>query len=193
MHGAQKSWYASGTLKSFSRYNDGGIIDTAYSYHPSGKLKGIGVNNGKWFRLGEDGDSLAIGYSRNGQSVGLRKVWYEEGKLKSLIHYNDSGKKHGLSEEWREDGTRKDSTVYDNGDIIEFRDYYENGKLLTHRTQKPVNKDINGVYYDPNGKKTGEIKNGNGIVIIHSEDGKSARKVYFENDEVAKSEKVEVK
>jgi antitoxin component YwqK of YwqJK toxin-antitoxin module len=135
---------------------------------------------------------LSHRFYERGIPIGFHKDFFSEGRPRAFIHYNDFGEKHGLSEEWREDGTRKDSTVYDNGDIIEFREYYKNGKLLTHRTQKPVNKDISGVYYDPNGKKTGEINNGNGVVVIYSEDGKSARRFYFENDEVVKHEEVDV-
>ena len=82
--------------------------------------------------------------------------------------------------------------MYDNGDIIEYREYYENGKLRRHVYQKPVNRDINAVYYDPKGNKVGEVKNGKGTYISYSEDGKSARRVYMENDEVVKIEKIDV-
>ena len=82
--------------------------------------------------------------------------------------------------------------MYDNGDIIEYRKYYENGKLRRHVYQKPVNRDINAVYYDPKGKKVGEVKNGKGTYISYSEDGKSARRVYMENDEVIKIEEIEM-
>lgn len=193
LHGKRLSWYTNGQLKRISPYRNGEPVDTSYTYYADGSLHIRGVQDGITIVFTEAGDTLAITPMCHGNICGTTMGWYPDGRPKSIIRYNDSGKKHGLSEEWREDGTRKDSTVYENGDIIEFRDYYENGKLLTHRTQKPVNKDINGVYYDPRGKKTGEIKNGNGVALIYSEDGKSARRVYFENDEVVKSEEVEVK
>ena len=192
LHGNRISWYANGQLKRISPYSNGKRIDTSFSYHSNGGLNIRGVQNGITIVLSESGDTLAITPMCDGKLCGISKGWYPDGLLKSITHYNSSGQKHGLSEEWREDGTRKDSIVYDNGDIIEVRRYFENGKLHYHKYQKPVNRDINAVYYDPKCKKAGEIKNGTGVFIDYSPDGKSAEKVYMENDEVVKIEKIEM-
>jgi len=194
--GLYRRWHENGKLEYVKRYKDGCPVDTAFEYFDNGQFKSIipyfeCKRNGWRIELSIRGDTLAKGNARNGKSIGTHYAWWSNGKPKFKINYNSSGQKHGLSEEWREDGTRKDSIVYDNGDIIEYREYYENGKLRRHVYQKPVNRDINAVYYDPKGKKVGEVKNGKGTYISYSEDGKSARRVYMENDEVIKIEEIE--
>jgi len=193
LHGTQKSWYKNGQIESMIVFRRGILADTSYAYYKSGALKQRTVQTGITISLYENGDTLTVTTVKNGRQIGRAKSLYPYGTLKSVTHFNDSGKKHGLSERWREDGTRKDSIVYDNGDVVEVRRYYDNGKLRYYKRQKAVNRDINAVYYDPHGKKCGEVKNGTGTYISYSDDGKSARRVYFENDEVKKHEKVEIK
>lgn len=191
-------WHRNGQIKYKEHFRNGCPLDTSYEYFSNGNVKRITPykgceQHGLFVLLSKPGDTLAKGMTSNGKSVGAHYAWWENGNLKFKINYNDSGKKHGLSETWREDGTRKDSTVYVNGDIVEVCRYYNNGKLRYHKKQKPVNRNINAVYYDPQGKKCGEVKNGTGTYISYSDDGTSARRVYFENDDVVKSEEVEVK
>jgi len=191
LHGEQKEWYRNGTLHAVSRYEHGQLVDTSFRYFENGRVKSRVVKTGINLTFSEKGDTLTITKVKNGKPVDVAKSFYPGGSLKGITRLNDSGQKHGLSEKWREDGTRKDSIVYKNGDIIEVRRYFKNGKLHYHKYQKPVNRDINAVYYDPKGKKVGEVKNGKGTYISYSEDGKSARRVYMENDEVIKIEEIE--
>ncbi|HEX3025164.1 MAG TPA: hypothetical protein VHP12_08130, partial [Chitinophagaceae bacterium] len=77
-------------------------------------------------------------FFNKGKTIRDFNSWFSNGKKQSKHHYNESGQKHGLCETCREDGTRKDSTVYENGIIIETRQYYNNG-LLRYWTKKCKN------------------------------------------------------
>lgn len=193
LHGIQKEWYNSGQLRSVTPFSDGRLVDTAFACYENGSLKTRAVLNGASITLSKDGDTLTKSPMKNGKPTGISTSYFRNGVKKTRTHHNDSGQKHGLSETWREDGTRKDSIVYDNGDIVEVRRYYNNGKLLYHKKQKPVNKDINAVYYDPKGRECGEVKNGTGTFILYSDDGKSARRFFLKDDEVVKHEEVDPK
>jgi len=180
-HNRHTSYYENGQIESIATYNRGELVDSTYSYYPDGKLEGIGVKNGRWFTLSKNGDTLSVGNSKNGKSIGTHNAWYENGKREFTITYNDSGKKDGLSVRWREDGTVQDSVMYRNGEMIEGWYYYDNGKLHHHLKKKGNDQYYSLVFYDPKGKKCGEVKNGNGTYLFYQTDGSSPAKVTKEN------------
>ena len=125
-----------------------------------------------------------------GTPIGFHKDFYRKNKPKQFIHYNDTGKKHGLSETWREDGTRKDSVVYDNGTIISARYYFNNGEVRQFASKCEDNLTFEAVFYDSSGKKTGEVKNGNGKYIIYAEDGSIPALEFVKEGKVVSSEEL---
>ena len=136
----------------------------------------------------DEGDTLTKSYFVGKKTVGVLKQWYQDGHLKSVAVYNNSGKKHGLSETWNEDGTRKDSTVWDNGNIIELRTYFYNGKVRywIKKVDSTTVKTLEAVYYDIDGKKCGEVKNGNGTFISWADDASRGwLKTYKDGEEVS--------
>ncbi len=182
-HGHHLEWYKNGQKRVFLNYSDGKIIDTTYSYFPSGKLEGIGVDNGRWFSLSEKGDTLVVGNCKDGKSIGAHYAWFENGQRQFITNYNDSGKKDGLSVQWRENGTVKDSVIYRNGETLEGWHYYNNGKLHYNVKKKGNDKFFSYVYYNPKGKKCGEVKNGNGTYIFYKPDGSLPVKITKVNNE----------
>ncbi len=182
-HGLQQEWYKNGQIKSVMNYNDGNLLDTTFSYHESGRLRSIGLDNGRWFILSENGDTLVIGNKKDGKSVGKRCTWFENGQRESITTYNDSGKKDGLSVQWREDGTVQDSVIYRNGEIKEGWYYYDNGKLHYILKKRDKDKYYSMICYDPKGKKCGEVKNGNGTYIFYRTDGTFPKRNTLVNDE----------
>ncbi len=179
-------------------YRDGCPIDTVYEYYPNGRLKSIipysDCNRNGWrIELSINGDTLAKGNSNKGKSIGTHYAWWSKGRLKFRMNFNDSGQLHGLSEEWRQDGSRKDSIVYEFGEIIEARSYFENGKVRFHLKQKPGAQVFSAIYYDPSGKKTGEVKRGNGTYISYSPDGTTANRVKMEKGEVTSMVEIDVR
>lgn len=182
-HGLQQEWYKNGQIRSILNFIDGNLLDTTFSFYESGKLKSIGLDNGRWFTLSEKGDTLVVGNKKDGKSIGKRCAWFENGKRNFIFTYNDSGKKDGLSVQWREDGTVQDSIIYRNGEMIEGWYYYDNGKLHYYYKKKDCDQCYSQIFYDPKGKKCGEEKNGNGTYIFYSSDGSSPVRITKVNNE----------
>lgn len=172
LDGYTREWYNTGGLKSITKYENGTLVDTAYTFYLSGKIKSRIVNDGLSLNFGEAGDTLGVTKMCNGKPCGRSRAWYHDKRLKSINNYNESGQKHGLCENWREDGTRRDSTVFENGKYVEERQYYTNGNI------RHFNKYKNGVFWEsyawsPNGKPLEIIHNGTGKGTNYSEDGKT--------------------
>jgi antitoxin component YwqK of YwqJK toxin-antitoxin module len=128
---------------------------------------------------------------KRGTPIGFHKDYYCKNKPKQFIHFNNSGEKHGLCESWYENGAREDSVVYDNGTIIEARRYYTNGKIRYYKSKCKDALTYEAVFYDPSGKKTGEVKNGNGKYIIYSEDGSIPVEEVVKDGEIVSSKELE--
>jgi antitoxin component YwqK of YwqJK toxin-antitoxin module len=191
--GIYKEWHPNGTIKSIFSYKNGCLVDSSYFFFSSGRLRSLsknrGCNNRGWsLSFLENGDTAML------STPELSKSFHPNRRPKSLIRYDSLGRKHGLSEEWREDGTRKDSTVYEQGNIIEIRTYFTTGKLrywVSKFDRSTGFKKLEAAYYDPAGKKCGEIKNGNGTYILWSDDAKERWLETYTNGEETASRKLE--
>lgn len=184
--GITKEWYENGMLRRIQKFKSGCPQDTVFKYHSNGAISAIlpyknCVREGLRIEFSITGDTIALGNAKNGKAVGTHYAWYEKGKRKFITTYNDSGKKDGLSVRWREDGTVQDSVLYRNEEIIEGWYYYDNGKLHHHLKKKGNDQYYSLVFYDPKGKKCGEVKNGNGTYLFYQTDGSSPAKVTKEN------------
>lgn len=190
-HGVFKEYYDSGKLKNISKYDNGAIIDTIFDYYENGNLKSIAVLDGISIMLSEKGDTLGLANMCNGNPCKIAEAYYKNRNRKYIHKYNDSGQKHGLCESWREDGNRKDSIVYHNGDIIELRAYFLNGKVRhwIKKVDKDSYKTLEAFYYDTSGAVCGEVKNGNGNFISWSDNYENRwLKSYKNGEEVASRE-----
>ncbi|NLW32024.1 MAG: hypothetical protein GXY77_11275 [Fibrobacter sp.] len=191
MHGKQIEWYENGNIKSILNCQNGKTIDTIYTYYENRRIKSIIPQNGISVKLSKSGDTLSITNFQNGKRYGKAYSYYENRKRKYIHYYNDSGQKHGLCESWREDGTRKDSIVYHNGNIIELRAYFLNGKVRhwIKKVDKDSYKTLEAFYYDTSGAVCGEVKNGNGNFISWSDNYENRwLKSYKDGEEVASRE-----
>ncbi|NLW30451.1 MAG: hypothetical protein GXY77_03240 [Fibrobacter sp.] len=150
-------------------------------------------DSGLFLYFSEKGDTLTKSYFIGKKTIGVLQQWHFNGKVKILENYNDSGQKHGLCEYWREDGARKDSIVYHNGNIIELRAYFLNGKVRhwIKKVDKDSYKTLEAFYYDTSGAVCGEIKNGNGTYILWSDDAKERWIETYKNGEEVASRKLE--
>lgn len=127
-------------------------------------------DSGMFLFFSEKGDTLTKSFFKGRNTVGVMQQWHPNGQPNVLARYNNAGKKDGLSETWREDGTRKDSTVYDNGEIIEIREYYTTGQVR-YWAEYPDGTWRNAKMFTPDGKPCGQIEDGNGSVILYTDDG----------------------
>lgn len=179
-NGESKIWHKNGQIKSIINYKLDRVVNTIFTYYKSGKIESISPQNGVAIVYKENGDTLGIGNYKNGKHSGVFKSWWKKGIPKSFTNYNSTGKKHGLCETWRKDGTRKDSVVYENGEIVTGRYYFENGKIRFTSKWKNGLK-IEMVSYYPSGKKCGEIKSGTGEIKLFVEDGTKSFQYIYKN------------
>lgn len=98
--------------------------------------------------------------------VSKAKLKVVDAKLESLIIYDSSGNKNGWSKSWYENGTLKDSVLFSKGDKLKEHLFYENGKKMFSSTMRPDGYIVSSVSFDTKGKKNGEVKSGNGRVIL---------------------------
>ncbi|MBD3346346.1 MAG: hypothetical protein GF401_14925 [Chitinivibrionales bacterium] len=170
LHGKQIEWYEDGTLMSVMHYQKGSITDTSLTYYPDGKLKVRAIQDGFSITLSNEGDTLTLSRMKNGKSHGEAKSFFKNGKKKAICNSKD-GKQHGLSQTWREDGTRKDSTVYENGEIVEIREYFLSGSARYWATYSEGAME-NADFFTPKGKLSGKVREGTGEYVVYSEDGR---------------------
>lgn len=172
-----------------------GVFQKKYTYYSC-------KDSGQFLFFSKDGDTLTKSFFIANKTVGRAIYKFSNEKNKSILNYNNEGKKHGLCESWREDGTRKDSIVYNSGEIIEERVYFDNGQpriwakysgviknVIEHfpdssKLDKNFNPVINAVYFAPkSGKVIATVKNGSGRAIYYSEDGNSRFFCEYKNGE----------
>ncbi len=136
-----------------------------------------GIYEGWW----ESGFPFLYEPYRNGNRVGVHKEWYRKDKLKSVRSYNAAGQMHGWSINWAENGNLEDSIYYVNDEKNEGFFFWKSGKLmLSEKTRwnpgiKPYDGYYHGPYdileaasFDSTGKQNGEVKGGNGRIIMLS-------------------------
>ncbi|KMQ49590.1 hypothetical protein CHISP_3493 [Chitinispirillum alkaliphilum] len=143
----------------------------------------------KAFNLSADGDTMWV-RDTNIFGIKVQRSWHPNRQPKEIAHFNDKGQRHGLRETWREDGTRIDSTMYEDGNIIEIREYFYNGNIRQFMKDKE-GKLYSAIFYDPKGKVTGRIEKGTGKSIGFSEDGKQRWLDVYENGRRVDSRELE--
>ncbi len=168
--------YDNGLKRSLRVFKDGRLHGTSKSWHKNGKKASLSqYKMGKYhgLRIAWDSTGFTILESKynNGKLIGLYLTFYSKSFPKERINYNNAGKKHGLCETWFKNGARQDSVVYKNGVTIIAKHYYTNGKVRYYKSKCKNAFTYEAVFYNPSGKKTGEVKNGNGKYIIYAEDG----------------------
>lgn len=115
-NGVQKSYYASGQVQTQQEIKDGKINDYVKEYYPSGKLA--------FFQE-----------MKNGDISGDVKAYYEDGTLKGLTHYVKNYQ-DGISQEFYPSGKLKEEVAYIDGQMMDLKQFDEQGKLTFHQTGK---------------------------------------------------------
>jgi antitoxin component YwqK of YwqJK toxin-antitoxin module len=118
---------------------------------------------------------------RNGRPIGTHKHWHGKDRLKSVRAYNDAGEMDGWSMDWAENGALEDSVFYAKNEKREGYFFRESGKLMLYEKTRrnPRTGPYDGYYrgpydileaasFDSTDKRNGEVKGGNGRLIILS-------------------------
>ena len=98
---------------------------------------------------------------------------------KRITNYDSSGEKHGWEVFWYDNGNVKDSIFFQNDSTFKRKTFYYNGKIAIR--EKDIYSSYDAVSYDPKGKKTGFIENGNGEIFVCDSVGKNCKSLKFKN------------
>lgn len=196
--GYKTYYYESGNFMSEGELKHNTEIGEWTYYYENGTLQTVGFyNNGipdsLWTWYDETGNVLRMGSYRKGIQDGIWKSYYQNGQLSDSGLY-DSGRMQGEWKYWYEGGTLYQigsfhmnqqngtwTTYYDNGQLWtkgemnmgspfgDWIDYLENGQLIS-----TTNVDEEGILrivdsYNRDG--TQQVKNGNGVFKLYTEDG----------------------
>ncbi len=109
-HGSSTTWYPNGQIESESTYRNG-------------SLEG---SQTLWY---EDGAQRAARAFRDGSQHGPGTEWYASGALRSEVNWKD-GKPDGPFARWYEHGQKRAEGRYRDGDLVELRQWDEQGNEL---------------------------------------------------------------
>jgi antitoxin component YwqK of YwqJK toxin-antitoxin module len=180
-HGLSREWYLNGKLKSIGKYSNGSLADTLFSYFEDGSLESKSAPCGKSFILDNNKDTVYIGYVCNKITKGLRRMYYSANQPERFTNFNDQGKKHGWEVYWYKNGKVKDSTYYHSGTITKGKSFYLNGQVSLVEDSINGRSTLRSTSYTFKGKKSGEIKNGTGTVLVCDSLGNNCNKLIFKN------------
>lgn len=126
-------YYSSGKLKArIIHYNSSEKRD-AYNYYENGKLYFVrnweDENNGVGLNYDSLGNLSEKAIFRNKLPNGPIEHYYPSGKIKIKGQLRN-GKEDGIANEYFEDGKFRRKYVHDNGELIYYKSYDKNGKLV---------------------------------------------------------------
>ena len=136
-------------------------------------------DSGEFIYFSESGDTLSHSFFLDGNTIGIAKYWYSKGVQKRITNYDSSGEKHGWEVFWYDNGNVKDSIFFQNDSTFKRKTFYYNGKIAIR--EKDIYSSYDAVSYDPKGKKTGFIENGNGEIFVCDSVGKNCKSLKFKN------------
>jgi len=154
-HGTYQEWYANGqqrihahVIEGLADIND--LAQTSWIFHEKSQV---------W---DEQGNAIAEIHYDKGLLHGLSTYYHPNGQISQIIPY-DQGNIHGVSLSFDEEGRTLETILFVQGQkqgsasgnwsetAKAYEEVYDKGLLLS------------GIYYNPQGEKSGEIIQGNGI------------------------------
>ncbi len=160
-------WYKNGKIGAIIKYRLGCTIDTVFGFYSNGNKEEITPyaacqRHGLSQRFDSTGGLLFEGEFKDGKKVGLQKEFWRKGVPKHEMFYDSSTFKANEEKSWYINGKLSEEISIENG-IEETRDYAPNGKLVQHTHAKAADGNlITGESFDPDGKPTGKVTQGNG-------------------------------
>lgn len=161
-HGKELQWYATGKKKVELNYVRGEPNGICTEYHKNGKKKSegnfvMGKEEGQhnwWFANGKSDQSV---FYKNGETDGIVKNWYPNGQLQLESSYK-MGVKDGLTNKWFDDGQPKasenfkndkhdgESKFWNSKGILHTIRIYDNGKLIEEKNYRSANINVGNGY-----------------------------------------------
>lgn len=161
--------YPNGNIRSAMTVNPKDNSVTLYRFFEKGGIRDIGIItqdkhlNGPYTVFNEQGDVITEGHHLNDKENGIRKRYYDNGKLKLLEDFRE-GIQEGPMRGFYEDGKLLVEATYKNGKLDgQYKEFYENGQLKISCDYKNDLRDGVQLHYEENGNLMTKIEFKNGL------------------------------
>jgi len=208
LDGPSLQYFASGEEKAKETYVDGKLDGEYVELYRNGTFRTKGQYEegepvGHWEYYYDNGQLREQGDFKNGLRIGLWKRFSKNGKLSEETNYGETGKKIGVYKEYDLDEKLILELTYKGEEIIEYKTYDENGKILGQGEKKRRELEFEnywsngqlrakGNYYKGNRVGTWKFYNQYGVLTSeepHNEEGELHGEAlnYFDNGQLETS------
>ena len=137
LHGAEKTYYQSGKLKSIGHFTKGILDGVVTGYYKDGSVQVVGhfsngIKDGSVLYYYPNGSKQVEMFYDNGKLQGAVKTWYENGNVMKSIPYS-KGMVHGTLEIYYESGGVFEEVEYNFGTPKYMRTYLEDGTVADEK------------------------------------------------------------
>jgi len=137
LHGAEKTYYQSGKLKSIGHFTKGILDGVVTGYYKDGSVQVVGhfsngIKDGGVLYYYPNGSKQVEMFYDNGKLQGAVKTWYENGNVMKSIPYS-KGMVHGTLEIYYESGGVFEEVEYNFGTPKYMRTYLEDGTVADEK------------------------------------------------------------
>jgi antitoxin component YwqK of YwqJK toxin-antitoxin module len=137
LHGAEKTYYQSGKLKSIGHFTKGILDGVVTGYYKDGSVQVVGhfsngIKDGSVLYYYPNGSKQVEMFYDNGKLQGTVKTWYENGNVMKSIPYS-KGMVHGTLETYYESGGVFEEVEYNFGTPKYMRTYLEDGTVADEK------------------------------------------------------------
>jgi antitoxin component YwqK of YwqJK toxin-antitoxin module len=137
LHGAEKTYYQSGKLKSIGHFTKGILDGVVTGYYKDGSVQVVGhfsngIKDGSVLYYYPNGSKQVEMFYDNGKLQGAVKTWYENGNVMKSIPYS-KGMVHGTLETYYESGGVFEEVEYNFGTPKYMRTYLEDGTVADEK------------------------------------------------------------
>jgi antitoxin component YwqK of YwqJK toxin-antitoxin module len=137
LHGAEKSYYQSGKLRSLGYFKRGILDGIVTGYYEDGTIQvratyDNGVKQGRVIHYYPNGTKQVETFYTDDKFDGIRTTWYENGKPMEVTPYS-KGMVHGTLETYYESGGIFEEVEYNFGTPKYMRTYLEDGTVANEK------------------------------------------------------------
>ena len=133
LHGTEKSYYQSGSIRSIGHFKRGILEGIVTGYYEDGSIQvraiyDNGVKQGRVIHYYPNGNKQLEAFYTDDKFDGVRSTWYENGKPMETMPYS-KGLAHGTGRTYYETGGVFEEAKFEYGEPKIMRVFTEDGKL----------------------------------------------------------------
>ena len=137
LHGTEKSYYQSGSIRSIGHFKNGILEGIVTGYYEDGSIQvraiyDNGVKQGRVIHYYPNGTKQLEAFYTDDKFDGVRTTWYENGNVMKSIPYSN-GMVHGTLETYYESGGIFEEVEYNFGTPKYMRTYLEDGTVADEK------------------------------------------------------------